>query len=1044
MNRKLKWLMKSLFTLTVLFMGVGIVMAQEVKISGTITSSEDGAPLPGVSVVQQGTTNGTVTDFDGNYSIAVPQGSIVVFSFIGMETHEMTADGAKTYNVVLDPETTGLDEVVVTALGIKREQKTLGYAMQELKGESLLESREVNLTNSLTGKVTGLQVIRSSNGPAGSSKIVLRGYSSLTGDNQPLIVVDGVPIDNFTGASNNDYWNPSTDMGNGLSDINPEDIASMSVLKGASAAALYGSRAGNGVILITTKTGRKRDGLGITVSSSVGFQSTFITPDMQKAFGQGTEGSFDNRKGSSWGPAIAGQDVEKWDGTTAPLTSANNIDNFFDTGINLNNNVSFQQQINKTSLYTSVTQTSDKSMIPGAKLNRTNLMTRSMSTFGENDDWVLDTKIQYVRSTANNRPLGGDNSSNSFRTMYLLPVSLDIRDFQNPINELGNMQWYGGGNSVNPYWGEKYNLNEDVRDRFIFHGSLKYNFTDWLHAEVKAGADIYSTNTETKLHAGSPISATGRYSLGKSSHREINYSTLVTAQKDNVFGKFGGMVTLGGNLMEQESSGISGSSGELEIPNLFALNNGQDKPSIKETFSSKKINSVYGLLQVNYDGYLFLEGTFRNDWSSSLHPDNRSFFYPSVNASWIITDMINKNGGYLPEWLTFAKIRTSYAEVGNDLPPYQLYNTYWVDKDPLGNTTAGLNNTQYDPDVQSELIKSYEVGIDGRFFNNRLGFDFAWYKSNATRQLINLPMDPLSGFKNKKINAGDIQNTGVELMVNGRILDSANDGLTWDVQLNYSFNENTIEDLYNDIKIYELGGFDNVKILANVGGEYGEIHGTKFLRVEDVDSPHYGKLLLTEDGLPQGTTEKEKIGSQQPDALVGLTNTFSYKGFSFSFLIDGRFGGEMFSATNQSMQASGTALVTAPGGSREDMVLDGVIASGDGFVANDQSITAQQYWTTVTSTTGNLGIGEANIYDATNIRLRTLQLNYSLPKSLLSKTVFQRASVGFSCNNVLMIKSHMNGVDPESTFATGTNAIGFENTAPPTSRNFLFNITLGF
>ncbi|WP_299577967.1 SusC/RagA family TonB-linked outer membrane protein [uncultured Sunxiuqinia sp.] len=1044
MNQKLKWLTKYLLAIAMLFMGIGAAHAQQVSISGNVTSSDDGYPLPGVTVIQQGTTNGTVTDMDGNYTINVPQGSVVLFSFIGMETTEITADGSKTYNVVLNPKTTGLEEVVVTALGIKREQKTLGYSMQELKGEALLESREANLTNALSGKVTGLQVIKSSNGPAGSSKIVLRGYSSLTGDNQPLIVVDGVPIDNFTGASNNDYWNPSTDMGNGLGDINPEDIASMSVLKGASAAALYGSRAGNGVILITTKTGKKRDGLGITVSSSVGFESTFISPDMQMSFGQGSDGSFDNRSNISWGPAITGQSVVKWDGTSVPMYAYDNVENFFDTGINLNNNVSFQQQINKTSLYTSVTQTNDKSMIPGAKLNRTNLMTRSMSTFGEKDNWVLDTKIQYVRSTANNRPLSGNNSSNSFRTMYLLPVSMDIRDFENASDELGNMIWYGGGNAVNPYWGEKNNLNEDTRDRFIFHGSLKYKFTDWLSMEMKGGADMYTNNTETKLYSGSPLSATGRYSLGKSTHTETNYSTLVTAQQDNVFGKFGGMVTLGGNLMEQRSSGISGSSGELEVPNLFALNNGKDKPTVRESFSHKKINSLYGLLQVNYDGYLFLEGTFRNDWSSSLHPDNRSFFYPSVNASWVITDMVNKTGGSLPSWLTFSKVRASYAEVGNDLPPYQLYNTYWIDKDPNGNTTAGVGNTLYDPSVRSELIKSYEVGIDGRFFNNRLGFDFAWYQSNATRQLINLPMDPQSGYSSKKINAGDIQNTGVELMVNGRIIDNANDGLNWDIQLNYSFNKNTIEDLYDDIQVYDLGGFDNLKILAQVGGEYGEIHGTRFLRVEDVNSPHFGKLLLTEDGLPQGTTESEKIGSQQPDALVGLTNTFSYKGFSLSFLIDGRFGGEMFSTTNQSMQAAGTAQITAPGGSREDMVLDGVIANGDGFVANDKSITAQQYWTTVTSTTGNLGIGEANIYDATNIRLRTLQLNYSLPKSLLSKTVFQRASVGFSCNNVLMIKSHMNGVDPESTFATGTNAVGFENTAPPTSRNFLFNITLGF
>lgn len=503
------------------------------------------------------------------------------------------------------------------------------------------------------------------------------------------------------------------------------------------------------------------------------------------------------------------------------------------------------------------------------------------------------------------------------------------------------------------------------------------------------------------------------------------------------------MVTLGGNLMKQVASGISGSSGELEVPNLFSLNNGKNNPSVGESFSSKKINSVYGMLQLNYDGYLFLEGTFRNDWSSSLATENRSYFYPSVNASWVITDMLNKMDKQT-SWLSYGKVRASYAMVGNDLPPYQLYNTYWIGKDPLGNTTAGLGNTLYDKDVLSELIKSLEFGADVRFFNNRLGFDFTWYKSNATRQLINLPMDPLSGFSSKKINAGNIQNKGIELTVNASIIEPVKQGFGWDMQLNYSKNNNTIEELYDDIDVYALGGFDNLQILANVGGEYGEIWGTTYKRVEDANSPYFGKMILTADGLPQGNTEKVKIGSQVPDALLGLSNTFSYKGLAFSFLIDGRFGGEMFSTTNQAMQAAGTAAITAPGGVRENMTLDGVIASGTDFAPNTKEITPQQYWVTVTGATGNLGIGEANIYDATNIRLRTLQLTYDLPSRILANTILQRVKVGFSANNVWLISSHMNGVDPESTFATGTNAVGFENTAPPTSRTYLFNITLGF
>lgn len=1028
-----------------LFMCMALISSAfaQFSVRGTVSDTE-GAPVMGATVLEKGTTNGTITDLNGKYSLQVKNSSAVLtFSYVGMTTLDVPVEGKAQVNATLSTSAVNIDEVVVTALGISREKKTLGYSLQEIKGESLIDAREANIANALSGKITGLQVIRSSNGPAGSSKLVLRGYSSLTGDNQPLIVVDGIPVENFTGASNNDYWNPSTDMGNGLSDINPEDIESMSVLKGASAAALYGSRAGNGVILITTKSGKKREGLGVTLSSSIGFEQILTTPEMQSTFGQGADGIFDNRSSSSWGPQITGQSVTKWDGTSSTLQAFDNVKNFFKTGLNLNNNVSFQQQINNTSVYTSLTRTDDQSMIPGAELSRTNLMTRALSKLGQNQKWTLDTKVQYIQSKAHNRPISGHNSSNNFRTMYLLPISMDIRDFSTPTTDLGTMVWYGGGQQVNPYWSELYNLNDDSRDRFIFHGSLRYDITDWLKAEVKGGADMYTNNTESKQYGGSPLGTTGRYSMGKNTFAETNYSALLTAQKDNLFGKIGGMATLGGNLMKQVSSGISGSSGELEVPNLFSLNNGKNNPSVGESFSSKKINSVYGMLQLNYDGYLFLEGTFRNDWSSSLATENRSYFYPSVNASWVITDMLNKMDKQT-SWLSYGKVRASYAMVGNDLPPYQLYNTYWIGKDPLGNTTAGLGNTLYDKNVLSELIKSLEFGADIRFFNNRLGFDFTWYKSNATRQLINLPMDPLSGFSNKKINAGNIQNKGIELTMNASIIAPANKGFGWDMQVNYSKNNNTIEELYDDIEVYALGGFDNLQILANVGGEYGEIWGTTYKKVEDETSPYFGKMILTADGLPQGNTEKKKIGSQVPDALLGITNTFSYKGLALSFLIDGRFGGEMFSTTNQAMQATGTAAVTAPGGVRENMTLDGVIASGADFVANTKSITPQQYWVTVTGATGNLGIGEANIYDATNIRLRTLQLTYDLPSKILAKSVLQRVKVGFSANNLWLISSHMNGVDPESTFATGTNAVGFENTAPPTSRTYLFNITLGF
>lgn len=788
------WFKRWMLGLASLFIGMGMLFAQEVSISGKITSSDDGLPLPGVAVFQKGTGNGTVTDFDGNYKLSVPKGSVLVFSFIGMRNQEVTVGESKVYNIVLDPETKDIEEVVVTALGVKREKKALGYAMQEVKGDELMQAREANIANALTGKVSGVQIIRSSNGPGGSSKIQLRGSNSLTGLNQPLIVVDGVPMDNFTGASNNDYWNPSADMGNGLSDINPDDIESMSVLKGASAAALYGSRAGNGVILITTKKGSKNKGLGVTVSSSVGIESPFMIPEMQKQFGQGSNGIYDKDTGASWGPKIEGQNYTAWDGSSRQMKYYDNVKNFFDKGISLTENVTFSQQHEKTSYYASMTRMDDKSMTPGSDLKRTNLMLRATSIFGANDRWMVDTKVQYMLSEAQNRPISGNNYSNRFMTMYNLPKSLDIRDFKGAVDDNGNMIWYTPGNVMNPYWSNKYDKSSDVRNRFLMNASLKYNFTDWLNAEVRAGSDMYFTETENKTHGGSPRTVTGFYSFGEQRFYENNYSFLVSAQKDKIFGNWGSAASFGGNLMERRSAGLDASSGELEVKNLFKLNNGKNKPSVGESLSRKKINSFYGTFQVNYNGWAFIDATFRNDWTSTLAKANRSFFYPSLSGSWVVSDMMRNEFTPLPAWFTYAKARLSYAEVGNDMEPYQLYNTYNIDKDPNGNTTTFGGNVLFNANVRNELIKSWEAGAEVRFFNNRLGLDFTWYKSNATNQLINIPMNPLSGYTARKINAGDIENKGIEIMLSASPLQLSN-GLTWDLTLNYSNNKNKIIEL---------------------------------------------------------------------------------------------------------------------------------------------------------------------------------------------------------------------------------------------------------
>ena len=1027
---------------------------RKVAFTGTVQDSK-GEAIIGATILVKGQAKGkgTLTDPKGHFVLSgLKVGSELVISCVGYKTQTVRWTGTPL-TITLEDEMTQLSGVVVTALGIRREKKALGYAMQEVKGDQLMAVREPNITNALSGKVSGIQIIKGSSSPGSSSKIVLRGNSSLSGSNQPLIVVDGVPMDNTTGATNNDFWNPAADMGNGLSDINAEDIESMTVLKGASAAALYGSRAGNGVIQIITKSGRKNNGLGVTISSSVGVERLFMVPRLQSQFGQGTDGAYKNDVSSSWGPRIEGQEYTKWDGTKTTMQAYDNVASYFKSpGIDLTENIAFSQMYDRTSIYSSLTRTDNKSHIPGASLGRTNMTLRATTKFGPSDRWSTDTKVQYIRSFVQNRPLNGANASNAFYTMYSLPRSMDIRDFEEARTPQGAMRWYGVGNQTNPYWASKYNLNNDTRDRFLISAALKYKITDWLNAELRVGSDQYSTRIERKTYAGSPIAGGGgKYETEQIKFYENNYSFLVSAQRDNVFGKLGLSGSVGGNLMERKHNGLRASVSQLIVPNLFSLTNGTDKPDNYESYSHKKINSLYGTAQLNWDGYFFLDGTLRNDWSSSLAKANRSFLYPSISTSLVITDMLRKMDVNAPSWLSFAKVRASAAQVGNDLEPYQLYSAYRIEKDPLGGTMANIDNVLYNEKVRSELIKSYELGLEMRFFDSRFGVDFAWYRTNATNQLIRLGMDPASGYDAKMINAGNIQNEGIEFMVTADIIRS--EGLKWNVQLNLSHNENRIIKLYDGggiespVTEYNLGTYDNLKILAREGGKYGEIWGSSYKRVEDKTSDLYGKIITDENGLPIAGDEK-KLGDQQPDLLAGLTNSFSFAGFDLSFLIDARFGGKMFSGTNHALQAGGAAAATVVNGARDKFVVDGAIESEVAgktvYTKNTVEVTPQDYWGAIVGRSGNLGINEANIYDATSVRLRNIALSYTLPKSLLKNTPITKAKLGISCNNVWMIKSYMNGIDPESVFATGSNATGYEFASSPTTRSFLFNITLGF
>ena len=1020
------------------------ISQQDTKITGTV--EDEFGPVAGASVVIKGTTNGTMTDMDGHFTLeGVKKGDIIQISFIGFATQDIPYTGQTALNVKLEEDAQKLDEVVVTALGMKRDKKALGYAMQELKGDELLSSREPNLANSLSGKVSGLQIVRSSNGVGGSSKIVLRGNNSLTGSNQPLIVVDGTPMDNFTGGVDDVWGNSGADMGNGLSDINPEDIESMTVLKGASAAALYGSRAGNGVILITTKSGKKNEGLGITVNAGITTESIFLKPDMQNSFGQGSVGAYDNQSRLSWGPKAEGQTVTDWMGRQVPLRTYDNIDAFFNTGTSFNEGISFQQNIKGTSVFSSINRSDDAGITPESKLNKTNITLRATTFLDEAEKWKVDAKVNYINLNAHNRPIQGVNPSNAFNTIYNLPRSLNVADFKNSVDEDGNMIWWDASKNPqeNPYWVTKYRQNNDTRNRLLGNIALKYAPTNWFNIELRGGTDYYTTTKNEKVYAGGNTTPSGLYSEGSETFYENNYSFLATANKDNLIDRLGGFVTFGGNLMIQRRTKMNASAGELLVPNLFSLNNGINKPTVTSELIRRKMNSLYGSLQLNWDGYLFLDITARNDWSSTMSKANRSYFYPSVSLSGVISDMLPKLGGQMPEWFTFAKVRASYAEVGNDLDPYQLYNNFTVGKDENGNTTAAPGNVLYDSSVRSELIKSWEAGFDIRFFNNRLGLDAAWYKTNATRQLLNLPMDPFSGYSSRKVNAGNIQNEGVEISLNGLILDNPK-GLSWNSTAQFSLNRNKIIDLYPGVTLYDIKTLDAIQIVAVQGSYYGDIYGQTFQRVEDKNDPNYGKIIVGEDGLPLITTGKSKVGNQSPDWMLGWTNSFSYKGFNLSFLVDFRIGGDLYSATASNLYTRGNAAGTVVNGERQDFIVpNSVVQTPNGYTENKVPVTHQNYWERIGST-GNYGLPEMYTYDATNIRLRNITLGYDFNKAMLKNTPFQRLRLSATCNNVWMIHYNLPGIDPESVSATNTNATGFENGAAPTSRSFTFNVTVGF
>lgn len=1010
---------------------------QTIDITGVV-KDDVGEPVIGANILVKGTNNGVITDMEGRFSLKIPQANaLLVVSYIGYISQEIQVGDKRSLTIILHPATEDLGEVVVTALGIKRETKALGYSVQEVKGGSLTEARESNVLNSLSGKLAGVQISRSGNGEGGSSRIIIRGNNSIAGNNEPLVVVDGVPVNNFnSGTSGIDQWGGS-DGGNGLSDINPDDIESISVLKGAAAAALYGARAGNGVLMITTKKGSKVKGLGITWNSNVMMENPLVKPKMQNLYGQGTNGTFDANSNYSWGAKMEGQMLKDWTGQERPYSAYDNdITDFLGTGVTTTNTLEANAVNEKISFRGTLSYQRMDGVIPTNYQDK--YMMNLRTTVNLSKKLSLDAKINYVKQRGWNRPQLTGSPENIMANYLMMPRNVHYSDMAGGVNEDGVVKRWTTDEAnyvLNPYYTTGFNKNNNQRDRFIGFLALQYTPTSWLTIKLRHGEDMYWEKGDWRHASGTPYgkyNGKGDYGLNTSDFRERNTDALITATKDNWWDSgFSGSLSVGGNLMFQQNNSYAMSTGLLAIPDFFAISNGET-PTPSHYISKKSVNSLYGFAQLSYKNWIFLDVTARNDWSSTLPYKNRSFFYPSVGLGWVVSDMLRSYEVNVPEWLSLAKLRASYAEVGNDTDPYRLlttYGIYTVIDDIKGASTA---STIPLADLKPELIKSTEAGFDIRFFNNRLGLDLTWYKKNATNQILALPISSTTGKSSRMINAGNIQNTGIEIVLNGTPVRTKD--FEWNVSVNYSKNTNKIKELHPDSRRFILASTDFVNIVATEGSTYGDLYGRAYQRDEQ------GRKIIDENGLPLLESDMNtQIGNYMPKWTGSMINSFTYKNLSFSFMLDMRYGGDIFVNSLARGSQYGTTELSLQG--RDEwyagtggIVVDGVTADGK---QNTVAANPQAYWDRVSRA------GEEFVYDGTNLRLRELTVGYMFPNKVLAKTPFTNLKLSFVGRNLWLIKNNIPGYDPESSYSTG-NGQGIEYASLPSMRSFGFNLNVSF
>lgn len=1058
---------KVIVLLILLLFGLQSLIAQTREIKGTIVSSEDGAPIPGVSVVVKGTTLGTVTDMNGNFTLRIPPSAqTLMVSFVGMKSLELDIKDQTSFRILMYPATFGVDEVVVTALGISREKKALGYAVQEVQGDEMIKARGglSNPINALAGKVAGLQVTSGSGNMGGSSKIVIRGIKSLSGNNQPLFVIDGVPVegtdfnstDAARGAGGYDY-------GNLIQDINPDDVESVSVLKGPNASALYGSRATNGVVMIITRKGAKGKGLGVSVNSSVSFEKVNKLPVMQREYGGGYELTKTTITGKtylvpdygideSWGPkydadtkVLSWYDVAKWEAggkvgspTSSPwVAPANDIDAFFELGTSYSNNVTVSQATDLASLRVSFTNNTLKGYMPNSSLDKNSFNLSGNITPSKH--YELFTNVTYLSQEANGRSETGYGDNNVMQKFIQWGQrQLDMKELKSLYKFPDGTQatWNRAGwddptpeYSNNPYWSRYMNNQNDSRDRLYGNIGIKANLMENLKLQYKLNLDYFNDKQYEKNAVYSQEES--RFYEAQRQQHEINHELLL--MYDQKMDDFSLNVNMGGNLMYRKYQRLIGQSvGGLVLPEFYNLNNSKFAAKATNYTNEKAINSIFGNATVGYLSLLYLDLSLRNDWSSTLPKGKNSYLYPSVTGSFIFSDLFESS------WLDFGKFRLGWAQVGNDTDPYRVMDVYTFYTSFAGDHTYQLPSTLNNPDLKPEQTTSVEAGLEMQFLDNRLGFDLTAYYGETKNQILPLSLSGTTGFTAKIINAGLISNKGIELTVRGVPVRTSD--FEWNITGTFSANQNRVEELLEGVDYYRLvNGPFKVEVGAYVNEKYGVIMGTNY-QYDDK-----GNRLVSAGGTYLSTSGNVPLGSAYPDYIAGITNSFRYKNFDASILFDGQFGARFFSTSQMWGLYSGmleeTAGLNELGNPVRDdpadgggILLTGVTADGK---PNAKRIDAESWGAAQYS-----GPAAQSILKSDFIKLREVTLGYNVP--LNANFPVKDLRISAFGRNLALWGPDTKHFDPEMATTNSGNIQGIDGGVLPSVATFGLNVGLKF